>query len=110
MSPTSQRRLASVCLLWLAGHTIASAQQWPQFRGLHGGLAADDAALPDTWGETQNVAWKIDIPGRGWSSPIVWGEHVFVTTAINARQPMQQLLRPEAYRGASMGGDRLMPF
>ena len=99
-----KRRLVSVCLVFLTGQTIGSAQYWPQFRGPHGGLAADDPSLPDTWGETQNVAWKIDIPGRGWSSPIVWGEHVFVTTAINVRQPMQQLLRPEAYRGASMGG------
>src|SRR5688572_25943657 len=104
MPPTIKRRLASVCLVLIASHTMSSAQYWPQFRGPHGGLAADDPSLPDTWGETQNVAWKIGIPGRGWSSPVVWGEHVFVTTAINIRQPMQQLLRPEEYRGASMGG------
>ena len=96
--------LAVVCLLFLAGGAVTSAQHWPQFRGQQAGIAMDDPSLPDTWSETQNVAWKIDIPGRGWSSPVVWGEHVFVTTAINVRQPMQQLLRPDAYRGASMGG------
>jgi hypothetical protein len=68
------------------------------------GCGSDDPALPDTWSETQNVAWKIDIPGRGWSSPIVWRDHVFVTTAINVRQPKQVLLTTETYRGASTGG------
>jgi len=93
-----------MCLLMLVGGATASAQRWPQFRGQHAGVAADDPGLPDTWSETQNVAWKIDIPGRGWSSPVVWGEHVFVTTAINTTQPNQPLLRADAYRGASMGG------
>jgi len=41
------------------------------------------AALPERWSATDNVAWKTDIPGRGWSSPIVWGNRVFLTTAIN---------------------------
>jgi putative pyrroloquinoline-quinone-binding quinoprotein len=97
-------RLTSVCLLLLAGEAICSAENWPQFRGEHAGVATDRPSLPDIWSETQNVAWKIEIPGRGWSSPVVWGDHVFVTTAVNSRQPKQPLLRPDAYRGASMGG------
>jgi outer membrane protein assembly factor BamB len=97
-------RLATACLLILVGDAISSAQNWPQFRGQHAGVAIDDPSLPDMWSETQNVAWKIEIPGRGWSSPVVWGEHVFVTTALNVRQPKPPLLRPDAYRGASMGG------
>ena len=97
-------RLAIVCLMFFAGGAVGSAQDWPQFRGGQGGVAADHPSLPDTWSETQNVVWKIDLPGRGWSSPIVWGDHVFVTTAINLRQPQQRLLPPEAYRGASTGG------
>ena len=51
-----------------------------------GGVAADDPALPDTWSATENIAWKIDVPGRGWSSPIVWGDHVFVTAAVNTKR------------------------
>ncbi len=90
--------------MFFAGAAVGSAQDWPQFRGRYGGVASDDSSLPDTWSETQNVAWKIDIPGRGWSSPVVWGDHVFVTTAINVRQPKQPLLSPEAYRGATTGG------
>ena len=102
--PIINRQLSRLCVLLLAAEVSASAQHWPQFRGPEAGVAADDPSLPDTWSDTRNVAWKVDIPGRGWSSPVVWGEHVFVTTAINVREPKQQLLAPEAYRGASMGG------
>ena len=78
----------------------ASAQaeaEWPQFRGLRAGAVADDPALPDTWSETENVAWTIDIPGLGWSSPVVWGDHIFITSAISAgeeRAPIPGLYDP----------------
>ena len=58
--------------------------QWPQFRGLNAGVVADDPALPDVWSPTQNVAWRLDVPGLGWSSPVVWGDHVFVTSVISS--------------------------
>ena len=41
--------------------------------GLTAGVAADDPALPDTWGPDQNIVWKLDVPGYAWSSPVVWG-------------------------------------
>jgi hypothetical protein len=63
---------------------VSAVEQWPQFRGTQAGVADDDPALPDRWSETDNVAWKTDIPGLGWSSPIVWGDHVFVTTAVSS--------------------------
>jgi outer membrane protein assembly factor BamB len=79
-------RAVIVTLTWAVLTTTAAAatDQWPQFRGTRGGIADDDPALPDRWSETENVVWKTDIPGLGWSSPIVWGEHVFVTTAISS--------------------------
>src|SRR5687768_3175860 len=61
-----------------------AADNWPQFRGPQAGLVADDAALPETWSPTENVAWQADVPGSGWSSPVVWGDHVFVTSAVTA--------------------------
>ena len=67
----------------MLGSASASAQ-WTQFRGPRAGEVADDTALPDTWSETENVVWKIDIPGLSWSSPVVTGDHIFVTTAISA--------------------------
>jgi PQQ-like domain len=85
----AKHRLATLGLVLLAAEAVGSAQHWPQFRGEHAGVAIDDPLPPDDWSETKNVAWKIDIPGRGWSSPVVWGEHVFVTTAVNSKQPQQ---------------------
>ena len=41
---------------------------------------------PDHWSATENVAWKTDLPGLGWSSPIVWGKRVFLTTCVNSGQ------------------------
>ena len=61
----------------------ASPAAWPQFRGPNGAGIADDATLPVSWSTTEHVAWTADLPGRGWSSPIVWGDRVFVTSAVN---------------------------
>jgi len=62
----------------------AAGPSWPQFRGPGGTGVADDASLPERWSATDNVAWAVEIPGRGWSSPIVWGDRVFVTSAVSA--------------------------
>ena len=56
------------------------------------------------WSATENVAWKIDVPGRSWSSPVVWGNHVFVVTAINAKQPVPTLNAVGTYLARSLGG------
>ncbi|HYE87429.1 MAG TPA: PQQ-binding-like beta-propeller repeat protein [Vicinamibacterales bacterium] len=58
--------------------------EWPQFRGPGSTGVAEDADLPDTWSRTHNVAWKTAIPGQGWSSPIAWGDRIFVTSVIAA--------------------------
>lgn len=70
-----------VCLLTAAA---LQAENWPQFRGPQAGVAADDARLPEAWSATENVAWKASVPGTGWSSPVVWGDHVIVTAAVTA--------------------------
>jgi outer membrane protein assembly factor BamB len=61
----------------------AGSAHWPQFRGPNAAGVSVNPRLPDTWSATENVAWKTDLPGRSWSSPIVWGERVFLTT-VNA--------------------------
>ncbi|MGD0517894.1 MAG: hypothetical protein ABSA26_10205, partial [Thermoguttaceae bacterium] len=53
--------------------SLAADDNWPQFRGPGARGIAAGANLPDQWSDTENVAWKTDIPGLGWSSPIVWG-------------------------------------
>jgi outer membrane protein assembly factor BamB len=71
-------------LLVFAGSALAAPDgNWPQFRGPDARGIAEGAALPDRWTATENVAWKTDIPGRGWSSPIVWGDRVYLTTVVN---------------------------
>lgn len=63
----------------------ASPENWPQFRGPDArGVSGDDPALPETWGATENVVWKTDIAGVGWSSPVVWGNRIFVNSAASS--------------------------
>jgi len=75
--------MSGIVLAALALVPLLAAEQWPQFRGPRAGVAADDPSLPDHWSETENVAWKTPIPGLGWSSPIVWDDHIFLTAAIS---------------------------
>jgi outer membrane protein assembly factor BamB len=60
----------------------APADQWPQWRGVDGSGIAAGANPPTEWSETKNVKWKIKLPGNGSSTPIVWGDRLFVTTAV----------------------------
>ena len=54
---------------------------WPQFRGPGGQGISDEKNVPLTWSEAKNVRWKTAIPGRGWSSPVIQGDRVWLTTA-----------------------------
>ena len=56
---------------------------WPQFRGPSGAGILDSARLPTAWSATSNVAWSVEVKGRGWSSPVAWDNLVFVTSAIS---------------------------
>jgi outer membrane protein assembly factor BamB len=85
-------------LLALGGLPAAQdAREWPQFRGPMAGVAADHPDLPERWSTTENVAWVAGVPGMGWSSPVVWGEHVFVTSVVSAEP--QSLPKPGFYLG-----------
>ena len=55
---------------------------WPQWRGTGGSGISTETGVPLEWSESKNIAWKTAIPGRGHSSPIVWGDRVFLTTSI----------------------------
>src|SRR5687767_5479388 len=61
---------------------VGADNNWPQWRGPLGTGAAPDADPPTRWSETENVKWKVKLPGGGRSSPIVWDKYVFVQTAI----------------------------
>ena len=63
--------------------SATATPHWPQFRGPGATSVSDATPLPLTWSATENLAWTVDVPGRGWSSPIVVGHRVVVTTAVN---------------------------
>ena len=60
---------------------LVSAENWVRFRGPNGQGVSSERNLPITWSADDNVVWKTSIPGNGWSSPIVYDQHVFLTTA-----------------------------
>src|SRR5580693_554439 len=77
---TGMKELAA--FLWLSILLLAAEPDWPQFRGPDLNPVGLNAALLDRWSKTENVEWMANIPGRGWSSPVVTGGKVFVTTAV----------------------------
>jgi outer membrane protein assembly factor BamB len=66
--------------LFAASTVCAAEPAWQQFRGPAANPVGSDVRLEEKWGKTENVEWTAEIPGRGWSSPIVWGGKVFITT------------------------------
>ncbi len=66
--------LVTLCLL--------GAKDWPQFRGANSDAHAVDVTAPMEWSDTKNVAWKVSVPGLGWSSPSIVGGRVYLTTAV----------------------------
>lgn len=77
-----------LAVLYLLGGNLVQAQtvakqlNWPQFRGPQGLGISDQKNLPTEWGPDKNITWKTPIPGRGHSSPVVWGDRIFLTTTI----------------------------
>jgi outer membrane protein assembly factor BamB len=76
MGPRIRRLLAVALLL---GAAASAGANWPAFRGPHGDGVSPDRGLPIKWSATENVVWKTPLPGPGTSSPIVWGDRVFIT-------------------------------
>ena len=78
--------LGAAFLLWivLAGH-VRGMENWTNFRGPTDQGRADEAKLPVEWSEDQNVAWKTSIDGKAWSSPVIWGDRIFLTNCAARR-------------------------
>lgn len=100
--------LVMACLLSMAAAAErgpAEAQQdWPQWRGPLGTGVAPTAQPPVEWSETKNIRWKTAVPGKGHSTPIVWGERIFLTTAIPYGEAMKARLpdRPGTHDNLTM--------
>ena len=77
--------LAAVCSLvvtQVASAQVSDPRFWGQWRGPEASGVSRTANPPVEWSETENIRWKVEIPGRGAGSPVVWGDNVFLTTAI----------------------------
>jgi outer membrane protein assembly factor BamB len=80
---------------------------WPRFRGANAdGVAPDHENLPVSWTATENVKWVADVPGWGWSCPVVWGNRVFLTTVVGDEEnenPKKGLYLGEGVRDPAKG-------
>jgi outer membrane protein assembly factor BamB len=92
-----------VALAVVAGTYTSHAGDWPQFRGPGSAGVSDETGLPTHWAPTTNIQWKVAIPGVAWSSPIVSGDRVFVTTAVSDAD------QESPKKGLYFGGDRSRP-
>src|SRR5205807_3493815 len=68
------------------GASPALAENWTQFRGSYADSLAKESQLPTEWGTDKNIQWRVEVPGVAWSSPVIWGDKVFVTTAVTEKQ------------------------
>jgi outer membrane protein assembly factor BamB len=102
-----------VCLPFVALLAVVSippaavAENWASWRGpSDNGMAESDA--PTKWSDTENVKWKAEIPGKGHSSPVVWGDRIFLTTAIQVGTPPPAPAEPEGGRRGGGGAGPLV--
>ena len=84
-------------LICVSIHADASNPYWPQWRGPQWNGVAPEGNPPVVWSETENLKWKIPIEGSGWSTPIVWGDRVFLHTAIplDRKLPVPDVIPPD---------------
>ena len=71
--------------------SLVLSSDWPQFRGPNGQGHSDEQGLPLNWSETTNVRWKVAIPGKGWSSPVVQGDRIWLTTATEEGKSLRAI-------------------
>ena len=106
--PTIAGSLAITCLLIFAAAepdraAVEAQDDWPQWRGPLGTGVAPHAEPPIEWSETKHIRWKTALPGKGHSTPIVWGDRIFLTTAIPFGEPVKpRFVRPGAHDNLAM--------
>lgn len=98
-----------VSIVHAVSPTPDAERYWPQWRGPDANGVAPHGKPPLEWSETKNVRWKVEIPGRGNSTPIVWGDRIYVQTAVKTAQevePGQSAKKPSEQRRARRGRGR----
>ena len=88
VAPPSGAQSSDIFMVPVEGE---GAGYWPRWRGPSGQGVVDATGYPDTWSDTENVVWRSTVPGRGHSSPIVWGNQIFLTTTQEAGRRLSVL-------------------
>ena len=84
-----------------------NTDNWPRLRGADASGLPNDGkhkGLPIKWSKTENVKWKTQVPGTGWSSPVVWGDKVFITSVINDKAEENEKPKAGLYLGLGRRG------
>jgi outer membrane protein assembly factor BamB len=92
MHPRSPSALLAAVLL-IASAAAASAANWPAWRGPLGTGISEEKNLPTTWSKTENVKWRVALPEPGNSTPVVWGDRIFLTQAVGERRTLMCFAR-----------------
>ena len=76
------KRVTTAALICVILTSISTADQWPHWRGPNADGVGPHGTPPTTWDESTNIKWKVEIPGSGSSTPIVWRDRIYLTTAV----------------------------
>ena len=95
----------STILIVTSAQAATAQDYWPTWRGPQGTGAAQQGNPPITWSESENIKWKVELPGQGQSSPVIWGDKLFLQTAVNTSQPgTAEAAQSAAPQGSGRGG------
>jgi outer membrane protein assembly factor BamB len=89
--PLENDKVTSRQLVLLALAVAASAENWPDFRGPRDDGHSSETNLPLTWNESENVRWKVELPGTGWSTPVIVDNEIWLTTATDGNRSLRAL-------------------
>ena len=89
-TPRTIMRSTTLYLLVSLLCSFSRAADWPQFRGPDGQGHSNAEGIPIQWSETENIAWKTAIPGEGWSSPVIWGNQIWMKLYQKIRMKRSQ--------------------
>src|SRR5436190_20261699 len=85
------RKVVLVLIVVLSLATTVRSEEWPGWRGPRGDGTSTETGLPLRWSSSENIAWKVPIAGKGHSSPVIWGDRIFLTTCLEDKGSRQLL-------------------
>ena len=112
MCSTRGAALIFVALCWASAASVAARENWPQWRGPASQGVSAETQLATEWAPDKNIVWRTELPGQGHSSPVVWGDRIFLTTAIEGEVVPDAKAVPHTLGGKefvhpdSVGADR----